>query len=257
MPPSVFNLTPLFHGLLGLCLSLVLHIPKASAADFLAPPSTEIRYSIKSNKKGIPLSGEAHMRWQVSDLKSGKITYRLSTETRVTLFGKILSASSFGTVNTQGLEPDKFIEKRISKTETTTQFNRINKAISFSASTESYPIIGGEQDRSSVIWQLVGLLNAAGDKIKIGSEITMIVAGTIDAEPWVFKVINHMTSSTVLGEKNTIHLIKAPPPDAVGQRLELWLAPELNYAPVRITFDDASGDHVEQKILSIKKLANL
>ncbi|MCU6435016.1 DUF3108 domain-containing protein [Undibacterium sp. Jales W-56] len=214
------------------------------------PPSANLIYTIKARQSGIPLSGEASVNWQLSEKK-----YSIVTETRAMLVGKILDASSTGTVDNYGLAPDKFVEKRFRKNESITRFERsgANKLISFSESTEQYPITGGEQDRTSATWQLVAMARAAGEKFKAGSEWKMFVAGRRDAEPWTFKVIQKESISTALGEFATIHIIKAPPPDSKDQQLELWLAPAMEWYPVRLRFSDADGDYVEQSIGQIKK----
>ena len=80
------------------------------------------------------------------------------------------------------------------------------------------------------------------------------VAGLKDADPWRFTLLDHSKQRTALGEFDVIHLLKAPPADARGQRVELWLAPELDFYPVRISFHDENGDDLDQRLLAIKKL---
>lgn len=234
-----------------LCLVASISLGAVAHADNninLAPPA-ELHFNIKAKEKGIPVSGEAIVKWQLND----KQNYSVITETRVMLFGKILDASSYGSIDEHGLAPEKFVEKRFGKAESITSFNRTNKTIQFTESTETYPIKGGEQDRTSATWQLVTLARAANDKFKAGSEWKMFVAGRRDAEPWSFKVSGTETLSTPLGELATIHITKAPPPDSKGQQLEIWLAPKLEWYPVRLKFSDADGDTVDQVISSIKK----
>ena len=60
--------------------------------------------------------------------------------------------------------------------------------------------------------------------------------------------------STGLGDVAAIHLVKAPPPDKKGQQVDLWLAPSLEWYPVKVTFADADGcDYVEQTLQKIVK----
>ncbi|MFZ6815961.1 DUF3108 domain-containing protein [Undibacterium sp. Rencai35W] len=238
----------------ALFISISLHVPVMADTDnrhaINLPPSANLIYVIKAKQSGIPLSGEASVNWQLNEKK-----YSIVTETRAMLVGKILDASSIGNIDDYGLAPDKFVEKRFRKNESTTRFERstANKVISFSESSEQYPIKGGEQDRTSATWQLVAIARAAGEKFKAGSEWKMFVAGRRDAEPWTFKVIQKETINTALGELATIHIIKAPPPDSKDQQLELWLAPAMEWYPVRLRFSDADGDYVEQSIGQIKK----
>lgn len=246
-------LTTLFSSVIG---STTITSNAATAAEVDAkqsinlPPSATLVYTIKARQSGITLGGDASVAWKTSEQK-----YSIVTETRAMLFGKILDSSSVGSVDEYGLEPEKFNEKRFRKPESITSFDRKGdkKVISFSESTETYPIKGGEQDRTSASWQLVAMARAAGNKFKPGSEWKMFVAGRRDAETWTFKVMQNESLSTALGQLDTVHIIKAPPPDSKDQQVELWLAPSLEWYPVRVRFSDADGDFVEQMIGQIKK----
>lgn len=239
-----------------LATSLFLYSTAQANQAHTPPPSAELHYLIKAKQKGIPVSGEAKVKWQLGEKsgeEKGKQSYSVITETRVMLFGKILDASSYGSIDEQGLLPDKFVEKRFGKRESVTRFDRINKSIQFTDSSQTYPLKGGEQDRTSATWQLIALARATPEKFIAGSEWKMFVAGRRDAEPWSFKVAGLENLSTTLGELATIHIIKAPPPDSKDQQLEIWLAPKLEWYPVRLKFSDADGDVVDQMIDAIKK----
>lgn len=229
----------------------------ASAQTPLAinpPPTVELSYQIKSSQKGIPISGEANVQWTLTSSEDNKKSYRIFSTTRVPILGRILSTSSEGEITQQGLTPLLFKEKRIRKAESLTRFDRESKLISFSDSELRYPIKGGEQDRLSATWQLVTLLRSQQPPFKLGQEWHFFVAGLKDADPWHFTLLDVSKQRTALGELEVIHLLKAPHADARGQRVELWLAPELDFYPVRISFHDENGDDLDQRLLSIKKL---
>jgi hypothetical protein len=212
------------------------------------PPSAELLYSIRAKQSGIPISGSATVKWQLNNQR-----YQISTETRAMLFGKILDISSEGKIDDYGLAPDKFYEKRFGKAATTSNFERDSKTLKFTASPETYPLKGGEQDRSSATWQLIGLARTMGDQFKTGSEWKMFVAGRRDAETWTFKVVGNETINTALGSLNTVHVSKAPPADSKGQQVDIWLAPSIEWYPVRIRFNDSDGEFVDQMLEEVKK----
>ena len=240
------------HVLLSLMGSIVISTLAIAETEINPPPSAELRYTIKAKQKGIPVSGEALVKWQLGSGINAQ-SYSIVTETRVVLFGKILDASSFGHIDMYGLAPDRFVEKRFGKTESVTRFDRTTKTTYFTESAQTYTIKGGEQDRTSATWQLVTLARAAAEKFVVGSEWKMFVAGRRDAEDWSFKVAGTETITTPLGEFSAVHFIKAPPPDSKDQQLEIWLAPKLEWYPVRLKFSDADGDNVDQLLGSIKK----
>jgi hypothetical protein len=51
---------------------------------------------------------------------------------------------------------------------------------------------------------------------------------------------------TAMGPQACLHLSKAPPADSKDQQLDIWLAPGLDWYPVRLRFSDADGDFVDQ-----------
>ena len=214
------------------------------------PPSADLNYEIKARQSGLSLSGDAMLQWRAADNK-----FSVTTETRAMIIGKILEAKSEGGIDDFGLAPQSFTEKRFRKERSTTSFDRQAKVISFSASDDKYPIQGGEQDRSSAIWQLISIARAAPAKFKPGSDWTFFVAGQHDAEPWSFKVMNAEKINTPMGEINAVHILKAPPPDSKGQQLDIWLAPALEWYPARLRFTEPNGDLIEQTLVAINKTA--
>jgi hypothetical protein len=215
---------------------------------FDLPPSADLNYSIKARQKGIALNGDAVVNWRADDNK-----YTLNADTRAALLGKILENRSEGAIDSYGIAPAQFYEKRFRKEPTTTTFHRDSKTISFTEGKLSYPLIGGEQDRSSAAWQLAAVARAAPAKFTPGSEWTFFVAGRRDAEPWTFKVANRETVRTGLGEVEAVHLVKAPPPDSKDQQVDIWLAPAHEWYPVRLRFTDDDGEFVEQTLEKITR----
>ncbi|MFT5644290.1 MAG: hypothetical protein ACI83P_001844 [Janthinobacterium sp.] len=236
----------LLAGLLAPALASTDH--PSIKRPFDLPPSADLVYSIKASQRGITLSGDAVINW-----RAGGDAYSIVAETRTPLFGKILDNKSAGAVDGFGLAPAQYYEKRLFKEANTTQFSRATKSISFSEGDKTYPIKGGEQDRASAQWQLIAVARGAPEKFTPGSEWAFFVAGRHDAERWVFKVVKRETLHTSMGDIDTLHLIKAPPPDAKGQQLDIWLAPNLDWYPVRLRFDEGDGDFVEQTLVKISK----
>jgi hypothetical protein len=215
------------------------------------PPSAELRYAINAQQSGINLKGNGLVQWTAEQQQ-----YSVHNETRAQLFGKILDTRSEGKIDGYGLAPAQLVEKRLRKDATTTTFNADSKTITFSQSQQTYPIVGGEQDRTSVVWQLLSAARAAPKKFVPGSEWKFFVAGERDAEPWTFKVIKREKIVTPKGEFNAVHVFRAPPPDSQGQKLDIWLAPTLEWYPVRLRFTDADGEYIEQSLEAVNKAAS-
>lgn len=212
------------------------------------PPSADLHYKIHAQQSGFSIDGTGEVKWQV-----GGGRFSVTSESRASLFGKVLEAKSVGEVDQFGLAPAIFNNKRFRKDATVTTFDRQSKTISFSASATTYPIKGGEQDRNSVMWQLISVARGAEGKFKTGSEWHFFVAGQRDAEPWTFKVGKTERIRTPMGEVSTVHVVRAPPPDAKGQQLDIWLAPSMEWYPARVRFTDPDGEYIEQSLESIAR----
>ncbi len=212
------------------------------------PPSADLAYTIKALQSGLTINGNALVQWTTA---AGK--YSVVTETRAMLVGKILDEKSEGAIDQYGLAPGTFTEKRFRKEATTATFDRAAKTISFTSSANTYPIKGGEQDRASAIWQLISIARGTPAKFRPGSSWTFVVAGQQDAEPWTFKVGKQEKIRTPLGEINALHVVKAPPPNSKGQKLDIWLAPSHEWYPVRLRFADDKGEYIEQTLETVNK----
>ncbi len=212
------------------------------------PPSADLSYSIKARQKGFSLSGDASIAWRVTGAK-----YTLRADTRAALFGSILENRSEGAIDGYGIAPAQFYEKRIRREPSTTTFDRGGKTIKFTEGKETYPLIGGEQDRSSITWQLAATARAAPEKFTPGSQWVFFVAGRRDAEPWTFKVVGKERIRTGLGPVDTLHLVKLPPPDSKEQTLDIWLAPSHEWYPARLRFTDHDDEFVDQTLEKITR----
>lgn len=237
----------LFASLLSLGpMSNVLAAPPPKHKLNLPPPAT-LAYSIKALQSGMTITGDGILKWTAG---GGK--YLAESETRAMIVGKILDAKSEGTVDAYGLAPASFSEKRLRRERSTTTFDRAGKTISFSAAPEKHSMVGGEQDRSSIIWQLVGMARAAPAKFKPGASWTFMVAGNKNAEPWTFKVGKQEKIRTAQGDLNAVRISRLPP-DAKGQQLDLWLAPSLEWYPVRLRWTEDNDESIEQTLQSVTK----
>jgi hypothetical protein len=217
---------------------------------FNLPPSADLSYSISARQHGFSLNGDALITW-----RAGGGKYAVSAESRVAMLGKLTENRSTGIIDSYGLAPAEYSDKRFRKDATTATFDRDAKTISFSDGKESYPIKGGEQDRVSISWQLVGIARAAKAQFKPGSTWEFFVVGPHDADPWTFRVVGRetMQAGAAIGQVDTIHVLREPPPGSKGQTLDMWLAPSLEWYPVKLRFNDDGRDYVEQTLEKITR----
>ena len=221
----------------------------ANAQDKASPPPpAQLDYTIRASVQGLSLEGSGTIEWQAAASK-----YQLSFETKTALTGKLLSEKSEGTIDRRGLQPASFYSKRFRKEATTVNFDRTAGNIVFPDNHPSLKIEGGEQDRISVLWQLLSLVRATPARFAVGTNWKFFVISHRNGEPWTFLVQEKQKLRTALGEMDTLHLVYQPPEASGAPKVDIWLAPSLDGFPVRIRFSEPNGDAIEQTIAGIKK----
>ena len=209
-------------------------------------PSAELKYDVQALRDGQTVYGRGKIHWQT---ENGK--YSVTGEAGV-LFFTVLQFKSEGALDDFGVAPALYSEKRFRKSETNTHFNRDERnSISFSASTASYPRTGGEQDRASIIWQLAAIGRGDSEKFASGAEIDLFVAGVRDAETWRIHVVDLEDIEVGTGKTAAWHVVRAPRAGSFDQRLDIWLAPQQQWYPVRLRYTETNGDYLD---MSLSKL---
>ena len=203
------------------------------------PPPAQLNYTVLAARDGRKVEGRGTINWQPSGEQ-----YSISGDAGI-IFLTVLNYKSTGSVDLSGITPELYVEKRFGKSETNTHFHRERKTISFSASTNSYPTSGGEQDRASVIWQIAAMGRGDSDKFIPGLNFGMLIAGTRSAAVWRV-VINGKQSVRLTNETvEAWHLTILPVEQSQELQFELWLAPEKEWYPVKLVYSDKKSGFLE------------
>jgi hypothetical protein len=211
------------------------------------PPSIELQYDVqKVVHEGNPIYGHGKIAWQVDGDR-----YVISGEAGV-LFITALTFKSEGMIDEHGVAPIIYSEKRFRRSETNTHFQRERNTISFSASTQTYPRQGGEQDRASIVWQLAGIGRGDGAKFMSGAEFDLFVAGIRDGEVWRIQVIGEEDIVVDGAKTTTWHVMRMPRAGSYDQKLDIWLAPQLGWYPVKIRYTEINGDYLDMSVSNLK-----
>jgi len=225
---------------------------KANAAPFLFehvsfPPSAELRYNALAAQGARSLSGSGNIVWQ----HDGQ-SYTLKGEASALLLS-LLSYQSSGQLGKTGILPDLYYEKRIGKSATQTHFVRERKTISFSASTATYEIQGGEQDRGSVIWQLVGIARGDPTKLEPGLMFETVIAGSKAADRWRVQVSSKESLTLTDGAITAWHFSLTPAVSSFDYQIDLWLSPEKEWYPVKIMYANRAGANLTMTLEKIQQ----
>ena len=200
----------------------------------VAPPF-EARYRMRRGA----LSGDASLQWA----HDGK-AYQLRLEVRVMLLGAVLTQQSTGGFDAAGLAPQRFVDRRLRRSERAVNFVRPADGtpphVSFSARTGDAPWTAGMQDRLSWIVQL-GAIAAAwpGGGPHLGETIELDVAGAAgEVQHWVFSVAEAPAAGS------TVKLVREPSA-AYDTAVQVWLDPTHHYQLRRLRLAEARGDALE------------
>jgi hypothetical protein len=201
-------------------------------------PSVRLHYDVQAQWRGLTLGGRAELSWR----HDGQM-YEARLEASALGRPARVQRSS-GRVTVGGLAPDYFSDK--SRSEQATHFDRENDRLVFSNNKPQAALAEGMQDRLSVVLQLAALVAGHPERYAAGTTVTIPTAGTSDAEDWVFSVQGEEDMALPGGEVRALKLQRLPRRE-YDQKVELWLAPRMDYAPVRLRLTNPNGDAVDQR----------
>lgn len=233
-----------------LCLALLSGFAQAAEEKrtLNLPPAMELNYAIKANIRGLTLDGQSTIKWA-----GNRDAYKLFFETRAALVGSLLSESSEGKIDQFGFAPDVFTLKRFRKEAISIVFDRQAGQVQLVGAVLPHQLQGGEQDRLSVLWQLLSIARTTPARFKPGSKWSFPVLGQRNSEAWSFQVLETQRIRTPLGEYNVLHVVRMAPENPGAQQMDIWLAPSLEWFPVKLRIAEENGDYIEQSIESLNK----
>ncbi len=197
------------------------------------PPGFTTAYEFRRGA----LTGQAELTWTPT---GGR--YALRLEARIGGVG-VMTQTSDGRFDVTGLEPERFVDKRLGRQAHAANFQRDKGVISFSGPANTYTWQLGAQDRLSWMIQLPAILAAEPQRLTEGQRFAMVVVGARgEADVWTFRVVGWDRVDTPSGTVQTAKLLREPrrPHDP---QVEIWVDPEQHYLPVRARWGGAEDPH--------------
>jgi hypothetical protein len=209
-----------------------------AVAAVAIPGSMRLTYKVEVRKGGMSLQANGQLHWR-HDADS----YEARLEVSAPLLPS-RSQHSAGRITPEGLAPLRFSDK--GRHEEAAHFERDKGKVSFSNNQPDAPLLAGAQDRLSVLLQLGAMIAGSPGKFPPGTHTTIQTAGTRDSEPWMFTVEGEEQLQLPGGKLAALKLIRNPRKE-YDTKVELWLAPGMDYAPVRLRLTQPNGDSVDQQ----------
>ena len=202
------------------------------------PGSVRMRYKINGEVKGFPYAANGELLW-VHD----EASYNARLEISHFLLGSRVQTSK-GQITNLGLEPVRFGDKV--RSEVAAHFERNKGKVIFSANTPEVALRPLAQDQLSVFLQLASLLGGNVKRHPPGSTLEFQAIGPRSSEQWAFKVGTLESLNLPGGKVQGLKLTREPATE-FDTKGEIWLAPSMEYLPVRIRLTQSNGDFVEQQ----------
>lgn len=218
-----------------------------SPAAWRAPAAARMQFAVQGKYNSLPYQTKAQLDWLPQGAR-----YEAAQEVQIPIVG-IRRQSSVGVLSTSGLQPEIFMDR--GRKEHSATFDPTNGQITFSRGSAPATWAVGTQDRMSVFFQVAGMLAAAPKSYPAGTQITVQAASSSRVAPWVFTVRGTETLQLPAGRINALKLEHSSESNQTeGIRSALWLAPSLQYLPVRIRMVENDGrDELDLKLQSHHK----
>lgn len=224
--------------------------PNAILNERKLPQQGELTYDLYWSKDHW-LVGKATHRWATDSQGH----YTLSSESKTTGIFALLSPltifdETYGQLTDQGMTPLRYVTRANDEPRVEVQFDWQAKRIRFYSNKVqrlALPLDGKVFDKLSFLYQLYLMR----PKEPIFS-VTITLGYRI--EQYVIESIGEEEINTGLGSMNAVHLrrMNAGPGD---DHVEVWLAPAMDYLPVKILFFNNRGQYYEQSINNIRYAA--
>ena len=205
--------------------------PVPPAPTRIAAPF-EIQYEVALRTRGQLHSAQGQLQWH----HDGR-----DYDARLEIGPRVQTSS--GELRPEGLAPRRFSDKL--RSEQAAHFDPALGRIVFSSNRPEAPLAPLAQDRLSLWLQLGALLAADPARYPAGSRIALQTVGTAEADVWTFTVEGAEALQIDGRELATVKLARAAS-RLYDPAVELWLAPTLDYLPVRIRSTLSNGDGVDQ-----------
>jgi hypothetical protein len=177
-------------------------------------------------------------------------SYDVRLNTRLMGMG-IMDIVSVGRVTRAGLAPERFTQKVLARAALAANFDAQNGRITYSSRSHERALRIGTQDWLSFQFQLMLLAQNKPEALQPGGVVEFPVSGPRDLETYRFLVIGEESIDIAAGP---VRAVKLDRPRAIGganARIEVWLAPELNWLPVKVRFTDRRNNFTESSLESV------
>ncbi|RZL38264.1 MAG: DUF3108 domain-containing protein [Rubrivivax sp.] len=212
------------------------------------PLSTRLSYVLTGNYRG-PVHGQAQVEW----LRQGR-DYQVHLDVGLgPSFAPLMTRrmSSQGRLTPEGIAPQRYDEE--------TRFivgqGRRASVVFHGADVQlangaREPVGRGAQDSASQFVQLTWLFLTGREPLQAGRIVQFPLVLPYRQYLWPYEVTGEELLKTPMGEMSAWHLKPVRPPGGGDLSVEVWLAPSLQYLPVRLIIRQDAENFVDMVLKS-------
>jgi len=225
------------------------------APPFEWPASTRLSYVLTGNYRG-EVNGTAQVEWiRVDDRYQVNLDLVIGPE-----FSPIITRrmTSEGNIAASGLVPARYDED-------TQVVMRDRRRMSVVFEPDAVVLANGQrrerlegvQDTASQFIQMTYVFSTHPERLRVGGSVAFPLALPRTMDSYVYEVIDAQTLQTPFGPLASFHLKPRPRPTRRPNELtvELWIAPELRYLPVRIRIEQDAATFIDLMISGKPEMA--
>jgi len=227
----------------------------AGAPPFEWPASTRLSYSLTGNYRG-EVNGTAQVEWiRVADRYQVNLDLVIGPQ-----FAPLVTRrmTSEGSIAATGLVPTRYEEDT-----QVVMRDRRRMSVVFEADAvvlangERRERLDGVQDTASQFIQMTYVFSTQPERLRVGGAVAFPLALPRTMDSYVYEVIEAQNLQTPFGSLASFHLKPRPRPTRRPNELavELWIAPELRYLPVRIRIEQDAATFIDLMISGKPEMA--
>lgn len=202
------------------------------------PLSTRLTYLLTGHYRG-PLNGSAQVEW----LRQGR-DYQVHLDVDLGLISRRMSSQ--GVLTSAGIAPQRYDEetKLVLMDARRAHVRFLGPDVQLAHGARE-PVPPGAQDSASQFVQLTWLFLTGREPLQAGHAVRFPLVLPRRQYAWQYDVVGEETLETPMGPIATWHLRPARAVAGGDLLAEVWLAPSLQYLPVRILIRQDAETHLD------------
>lgn len=213
------------------------------------PLSTRLSYVLTGNFRG-PVHGQAQVEW----MRKGR-DYQVHLDVGVgPSFAPLITRrmSSQGQLTPDGIAPQRFDEETqvIFADARRVSVHFLGADVQLATGARQ-PVARGAQDAASQFVQLTWLFLTGREPLQAGRVVQFPLVLPYRQYLWPYEVLGEELLNTPLGTVAAWHLRPQRPPTGGDLAAEVWLAPSLQYLPVRLVIRQDADNFVDMVLRSV------